>query len=188
MRVRILRRPVERVDGVALDHFRVGAVYDLRSEVACLLLAEGWAEIVADDDPPVFVRPPAAGRERPRRRVLVVDDDPEARGWAGSLLAEHGYDVMLATNGRDAIQRLRECCPDVIVLDLDMPVMDGWQFRVEQRFLIEKKRATVPVVLMTGLDDAPRAAASLRAAGLVTKPVDPEHLVKTVSAAIRRSA
>jgi CheY-like chemotaxis protein len=120
--------------------------------------------------------------------VLIVDDDPAVRRLAESLLTVHGYEVLMAADGRDAIRRLDEHCPDLIVLDLDMPVMDGWQFRTEQRFFSEKKRAAVPVLLMTGIDDAGRIAATLQAVGLVQKPIDPDDLLEAVSAAVAKTS
>lgn len=183
MRVRVLQHPTHSVDGATLDHFRVGGVYELATEIACLFLAEGWAEIVSDDDNAVFARPPSTVASAPPV-VLVVDDDADVRLLIEALLTAHGYDVLVAAHGRDAIQRLQDQCPDLIVLDLNMPVMDGWQFRTEQRFLSEKQRAAVPVLLMSGSDEAPGAAVTLRAVGLVKKPIDPDDLLEAVSAAV----
>src|SRR2546427_9887789 len=56
MRLRILTRPTGTIDGVSLDYFHVGRVYEVGSQVACVFLAEGWAELVSDDDSAVFVR------------------------------------------------------------------------------------------------------------------------------------
>src|SRR5438874_10733056 len=106
------------------------------------------------------------------------------RRFTESLLTAHGYHVIVAVHGRDAIQRLRERCPDLIVLDLNMPVMDGWTFRTEQRDLADRKRAAVPVLLMTGEDNAALFADTLQAAGVVKKPFDPVALLNAISAAI----
>ena len=105
-----------------------------------------------------------------------------------ALLSSQGYQVLTAADGREAIQQLRERCPDLIVLDLNMPVMDGWRFRTEQRLFPEAKRATVPVLLMSGEDDAVDAAVALHAIGLVKKPVDPDVLLDAVSAAVARAS
>lgn len=190
MRLRILTRPTGTIDGISLDHFRVGGVYELGSEVGCVFLTEGWAELVSDDDAAVFVRPPPPEIAHVEPLVLVVDDEPEVRQLTESLLTAHGYHVIVAGHGRDAIQRLREHCPDLIVLDLNMPVMDGWQFRTEQRYLTDKKRAAVPVLLLTGIDDAATHADTLQAVGVIKKPFDPDDLLDAVSAAIgsQRSA
>jgi CheY-like chemotaxis protein len=184
MRLRILTRPVGTIDGMSLDFFHVGSVYELGTQVACVFLAEGWAEIVSDKDVEVFVRPPPAHVAAMEPLVLVVDDDPAVRGLTESLLTAHGYHVMVASHGRQAIHRLHERCPDLIVLDLKMPVMDGWQFRTEQRYLTDTKRAAVPVLLMTGVEDAATHADTLRAVGVIKKPFDPDDLLDVVSAAI----
>jgi CheY-like chemotaxis protein len=184
MRLRIVARPGGSIDGVLLDHFHVGAVYEIGAQVACVFLAEGWAEIVSDGDVAACVRPPPRDIATVEPLVLVVDDEPAVRGLTASLLTAHGYHVVVAGHGRDAIQRLREQCPDLIVLDLNMPVMDGWQFRNEQRYLPDAKLAAVPVLLMTSVDDAAAHADTLRAVGFIRKPFDPDDLLDAVSAGI----
>ena len=184
MRLKILTRPTGSIDSISLDPFRVGGVYELGTQLACVFLAEGWAELVSDDDSTALVRPPPAEIGNVEPLLLVVDDDPELRRLTECLLCAHGYHVVVAANGNDAIQRLRERCPDLIVLDLNMPVMNGWEFRTEQGHLMDEQRAAVPVLLMTGLDDAAIQAQTLRAVGAIKKPFDPDDLLNAVSAAI----
>jgi CheY-like chemotaxis protein len=184
MRLKILRRPTGAIDGITLEYFHVGAVYEVGPEVASVFLVEGWAELVTEDDAAVFGRPPPPRATHIEGSVLVVDDEPDVRRLTESLLTAHGYHVMLAAHGRDAIRRLREQCPDLIVLDLSMPVMDGWQFRTEQCDLPDRKLAAVPVLLMTGADGAATHADALRAVGVVQKPFDPDDLLDAVSTAI----
>ena len=186
MRLRILIQPIGTLDGMALDRFRVGGTYELGTQVAGVFLAEGWAEVIGDDETPGRVRPPPA-LAHIRPLLLLVDDDAVMRQMTETLLTAHGYDVIAAVHGRDGIERLREQCPHLIVLDLDMPVMDGYQFRREQRYLADKTRAAVPVLLMTGENDAPSHADALQATGLIAKPFDPDDLLDAVSAAIKRS-
>jgi len=187
MRLRIHAQPTGTIDGVALDQFHVGDVYELGTQVACVFLVEGWAEFVEDDETSAGVRPPPDTVTHIGPRLLLVDDDPAMSRMTETLLTAHGYQVIVAAHGRDAIQRLCEQCPDLIVLDLNMPVMDGWQFRREQRYLPDKNRAAVPVLLMTGEHDAPGHAHALHAAGVIAKPFDPDDLLDAVSAAIERS-
>jgi CheY-like chemotaxis protein len=183
MRLRILTFPTGTIDGVSLDHFRVGGIYELGTQIACVFLAEGWAELVSENGSPLVVcSPPDIANVAPL--VLVVDDEPDILRLTESLLIAHGYHVLVAAHGRDGIQQLHDECPDLIVLDLNMPVMDGWQFRAEQRHLADKKRAAVPVLLMTAVDDAAIHANALRAIGVITKPFDPDELLDAVSAAI----
>ena len=91
------------------------------------------------------------------RRVLLVDDDSELRGSLCDLLRSDGYEVVAATNGSDALERLHQGpLPDLIVLDLVMPVKDGWQFRIEQKS--DPAISSIPVLAMSA-DDTPKAAA-----------------------------
>jgi CheY-like chemotaxis protein len=184
MRLRILPRPIGTVAGVILDDVRVGSVYELRNDIARVLLAEGWAEIPSLDDEGVAERPPPREISSSGPVVLVVDDEPAVQRLTRMLLTAHGYHVIVAGHGGEAIQQLREQRPDLIVLDLDMPVMDGGQFRSEQRYLTDRKLAAVPVLLMTGEDDAAIHADRLRAVGVIRKPFDPDDLLNAVSAAI----
>ena len=117
--------------------------------------------------------------------VLLVDDDPAIRRMIETLLTAHSYRVTVAAHGREAIERLREQCPDVIVLDLNMPVMDGWQFCRERRDLAGGG-ATAPVLLVTSEDDAPVHANALHAVDVIKKPFDPDDLLTAVSAAITK--
>jgi two-component system, OmpR family, alkaline phosphatase synthesis response regulator PhoP len=181
MHLRMLRRPVGLVDGLSLDQFRVGETYDLGANVGCLFLAEGWAELVSGDGTVIF------DRRTPEvvPLVLVVDDDADVRRLTETLLIAHGYHVILAAHGKDAMQRLRDHSPDLIVLDLNMPVMNGWDFRAAQRYLDDATRAAAPVLVLSAEDDAEAHAGNLGAVGVVKKPFDPDDLLHAVSAAIR---
>ena len=83
--------------------------------------------------------------------VLVVDDDSAVRRAVARFLRAEGIDVLEASNGAEGLTRLRSA-PDVaaILLDLRMPVMDGWTFRREQR--LDPAIAKIPVVIMSGAD------------------------------------
>ena len=61
-------------------------------------------------------------------RVLIVDDEPDIRATVSAMLEIEGYDVAEAANGADALQVFDELTPDVILLDMRMPVLDGWGF------------------------------------------------------------
>jgi CheY-like chemotaxis protein len=117
--------------------------------------------------------------------VLVVDDDPQVQHMAERLLTSDGYNVVTAPNGKDGLARLLEVWPDVIVLDLDMPVMDGWQFRAEQQRLANERLAAIPVILVTAEDHAVHHAARLRAVGVLKKPFDTERLLHVIRGALR---
>ena len=108
--------------------------------------------------------------------VLVVEDDEDVRDIIGTLLQECGYSVIVARNGEEALERLRSgpSRPCVILLDLWMPVMDGWQFREEQQK--DASLAAIPVVALSG-DGETRA---FDATAHLTKPIQFTPLVSTV--------
>jgi CheY-like chemotaxis protein len=114
---------------------------------------------------------------QPAARVLIVDDDPDLRRLLTLALAEEGYDVRAAPNGRAALDLLAAWRPRLIVLDLMMPELDGWAFRAEQ--LATPGAADVPVILLSAsLEVSPEG---LRPAAFVPKPFNLEQLLDTVN-------
>ena len=111
--------------------------------------------------------------------VFVVEDDPELREALTYLLEYHGYRVDGAANGREALDYLRrETAPCVILLDLMMPVMDGWEFREAQ--LGDPALASIPTVVVSAFSRRDEAAERIRANAFLAKPIDPEALLATV--------
>ncbi len=84
-------------------------------------------------------------------RILLVDDDSDLREALAELLADEGFQVAQAANGRDALESLEEQKADLIVLDYMMPVMSGPEFRAQQR--ARPSIATIPVVLLSAAKD-----------------------------------
>jgi hypothetical protein len=97
MRLRIIKSPTRPIAGVSLDRFRVGRTYDVRRQVACVALAEGWAEIMADGfDASATVGPPPFNEVASiKGLVLVVDDETFVRRLIAELLTAHGYHVVV---------------------------------------------------------------------------------------------
>jgi CheY-like chemotaxis protein len=121
----------------------------------------------------------ATASGRPAGVVLVVDDDPDIRDMIGQALELEGWEVVGAANGEEALRLAREGPrPDVILLDLMMPVMNGWEFIDEQRR--DESLATIPVVLISGDERLTEKAAKARVAGFLKKPMDLEVLLDTV--------
>jgi CheY-like chemotaxis protein len=166
---------------VAPVDFQIGGIIELGSQVAGVFLAEGWGK-------PVIVRMERhIGASTPQRLLLVVDDDAGTRMLLTELFNANGYAVVLAENGEEGLKQLLDYAPDVVVLDLQMPVMDGWRFRAEQKTLQNGRVATVPVVLLTGTGNAAKSAEALHAAGFIEKPFEPDLLLDAVLKALRMS-
>jgi CheY-like chemotaxis protein len=115
-----------------------------------------------------------------RPRVLLVDDYPDAREMYTEYLEFSGFDVVEAGNGMEALQRAVDSAPDIILMDLSLPVMDGWE--ATRRLKADKRTASIPVVALTGHALA-GISESVKRAGcdaFVTKPCLPEDLVKEI--------
>ena len=121
--------------------------------------------------------------ERPR--VLVVEDDGTIGEVLVDVLHDEGYEVRLGSNGREALRVLRDWLPDVIVLDLMMPVMDGGTFRAAQRRL-PGPAAGVPIIILTGAHEGRAQAANLAATAVLTKPFELDDLVRVVGRLCQR--
>ncbi|HZS90192.1 MAG TPA: response regulator transcription factor [Chloroflexota bacterium] len=112
-------------------------------------------------------------------RILVVDDDPHIRQMLAYALADEGYQVDEAADGRAALEMVSRRRPDVILLDMKMPGMDGWEFA---RLYRERHGHQIPIVVLTAAPDVARRAADIDAEGYVSKPFDLQVLLDRVSA------
>jgi DNA-binding response OmpR family regulator len=115
--------------------------------------------------------------------VLVVDDDLDSRTLLEMALSAAGYTVVSATNGVEALAVARRFHPSVILLDLMMPIMDGYAFRAAQ--LREAELAGIPVICVSGRHDALAAARELKTHDCVVKPFELDTIVERVDALIR---
>ena len=113
----------------------------------------------------------------PKSWVLIVDDVARNLQVVGTLLRNEGYQVMPALSGPQALERVQEQPPDLILLDLMMPTMDGERFRAEQ--LKRPGLKSIPVVILSARTDTPRLARRLDCPYL-TKPFEVGALLDTV--------
>ena len=116
--------------------------------------------------------------------VLIVEDDRDTREMLGRFLELEGFEVQTAANGELALQVLQDERPSVIILDLMMPVMNGWQFRVAQQS--DPNLSHIPVVVVTAAgvrEDIP----AINADGWLSKPVDFDRLLATIAPLCERT-
>ena len=109
--------------------------------------------------------------------VLVVDDDADIRELLVGMLTDEGYTAESAPNGRDALAILDRWRADAIVLDLMMPVMDGWTF-VER---LRERGREIPIVIISAAGELGRHAARLGVTEIVEKPFDIETLLPRIA-------
>ena len=112
--------------------------------------------------------------------VLVIEDHDDTRAMVAALLTAEGFTVVTAENGQRGLEQLMEVRPCLILLDLMMPIMTGWEFRRAQLSLADSKLAAVPVLLLTAVPEAERVAEQLDAVDLIPKPVDFDQLIDCV--------
>lgn len=111
------------------------------------------------------------------RPVLVVDDEQEIRLLLRDFLTDEGYEVVTAPNGKDALGVAESMEPAVILLDMSMPIMDGWAFARAYRMLT---RNPAPIVVLTAGGLAAERAAEVEAASFLAKPFDIDELLAVV--------
>jgi len=117
-------------------------------------------------------------------RVLLVEDEDTIGQVVADALMLEGYDVRRARHGREAIEILRNWLPRLILLDLMMPVMDGWAFRAAQRQL-GGGAAEVPVIVLSGAREARARADELGAVEALSKPFDLNQVIAAVGRRIQ---
>ena len=114
-------------------------------------------------------------------KVLVVDDDQEMRDSLGNLLEGEGYEVILGSNGEEAIELAEKENPQVILLDFEMPGIDG--IEACKRLKSGEKTASIPIIMITAYKNKKPDAIEAGADDFVNKPFDPTELsirIKTI--------
>ena len=118
-----------------------------------------------------------AGPAGHRACVLIVEDDDDVREFMQLLVSFAGYDTMTARDGQDALVKMRERRPCLVLLDLQMPRMDGWEFRARQ--MQDLSLSDIPVVCVTAFFDPAQVTRQL---GLrcISKPADFPTIINAV--------
>jgi two-component system, chemotaxis family, chemotaxis protein CheY len=119
--------------------------------------------------------------------VLVVDDDPDILEALSEILEAEGFEIRRARNGKEALERLEPDAPQLILLDLMMPVMDGWEFaqRMRQR---PPEIARIPIIVLSADRNVGSKAADLGAVGHLAKPFELNDLLELVRRSLEPAA
>jgi len=125
--------------------------------------------------------------EEKKAKILVVDDEPDMVEMLKMMLENASYDVVAAYDGKEGIEKAREEKPDVIVLDLMMPEMDGFEACKEMKN--DPELADIPILVLTAISQhfshtryAKSLGLGLESDDYVDKPVDPNVLLKRIAA------
>lgn len=111
--------------------------------------------------------------------VLIADDNPDTRLICKTILEDRGFAVLQAVDGREAVDLARSHRPDLIFMDLMMPVMDGWEAKAELREDEEDVRS-IPVVAVTAYEPERKVIREAGFCALLTKPLTPTEVVRAV--------
>jgi len=123
-----------------------------------------------------LTKSPFPTEEKPK--VLLIDDDQEIRKIIGEVLAISGYETIQAASGQQGLDLAKKTRPDVILLDVMMPGMDGWT--VLTKLQNDSTLTDIPVIMLSAVNDADMAL-SLGAATVILKPIDAERLTAEIA-------
>jgi DNA-binding response OmpR family regulator len=119
---------------------------------------------------------PSLGSRRPGKRILLVDDDPTVRDSLNDVLMAEGYAVIPAENGQQALDLAKKLPVDLVLLDLNMPIKNGWD--TFERFTAD--HPLIPIIIVTARPNQLFTALSAGAGALLEKPMDIPTLLRTM--------
>src|ERR1035438_2340125 len=119
-----------------------------------------------------------------QEEILVVDDTPASLRLATELLTQHGYRVRPAADGALALKSVAAKAPDLILLDVSMPGMDGYE--VCRRLKADEKSSRIPIIFISAFGDTRQKVAGFEAGGIdyITKPFEAEEMLARVSSSL----
>lgn len=120
----------------------------------------------------------------PRPLVLIVEDDPDLRTLLASLVGMLDVDTVTAEHGLAALDAMDRRTPDLVILDMKMPVMDGWAYCDQ---LARRPGPRPPILVVTAAADVAARAATVGAEAWLEKPFEPEELLAVVERLVLRT-
>jgi DNA-binding response OmpR family regulator len=127
---------------------------------------------------------PSPGSSRPGKRILLVDDDPTVRDSLNDVLLAEGYVVIPAENGQQALDLANQSAVDLVLLDLNMPVKNGWD--TFERLTSE--HPLIPIIIITARPNQLFTALSAGAGALLEKPMDIPTLLRAMAELLAETA
>jgi CheY-like chemotaxis protein len=119
-------------------------------------------------------------RQEMKKRILVIDDAPDIRDLLQTVLEQEGYEVITAPDGRSALKQIMRTEPDLILLDLFMPIMNGYEF-IEQLRQRDQHNRSIPIMLLTAHKLSQQEFERLGVVSYLQKPFRQKELLKKIS-------
>jgi CheY-like chemotaxis protein len=160
---------------------------DMKPPRACITAAAPGASTDSPGPSTPLRKPvarPSPGTRRAGKRVLLVDDDPTVRDSLHDLLAGEGYSIIPAANGRQALELANTVSVDLVLLDLNMPVKNGWE-TFEQ---LTREHPLIPIIIVTARPNQLFTAIAAGAGALLEKPMDIPTLIQTMQTLLAEPA
>lgn len=117
------------------------------------------------------------------KKILIIEDDPSIREILTDLLEIEGYSVLSGANGLEGLHSLQRSIPDLILMDILMPVMDGYAFRRE--LLKDDNLKAIPVIAMSAQSQALEKLMTHQLSNFINKPIKLNHLLQSIKTVIR---
>jgi DNA-binding response OmpR family regulator len=119
-----------------------------------------------------------------RPKILVVDDEDRSLRLLEAMLAPEGYEVVLAQSGEEGLEKIRDACPDIVLLDIMMPGMNGYEV-----LRILRQQSNIPVIMLTAKSEviSVRDSLALGADDYIRKPFRKGELLARIQAKLRRA-
>ena len=121
---------------------------------------------------------------KPKPKILLIDDDVDLVAVMKGTLESKSYDVLVAYNGKEGLEKAKKDKPDLILLDIMMPVMDGFNFA--EQFGKEPSLAKIPVLALTSFSDSLGQPFPFQVAEYLRKPLKPKELITKVEEHLKR--
>jgi DNA-binding response OmpR family regulator len=118
-----------------------------------------------------------------KKRILIVDDDASVRKALGKVLEDEGYNIMLAADGREALEQFESEPVDLLLLDIGLPIRNGWD--TFER--ITSQAPAFPIIIITGKANQHDMAVAAGVGALIEKPLDVSQLLKTIQELLAES-
>ncbi len=139
-----------------------------------------------DNNELIMDKPSLGDNPQIKRKILLVDDEPDMLVVSGALLESYGYEIFLAKTGLEALETIKRVVPDLIILDLMIPEVDGYQICGILKH--DKRYLGIPIIILSARfsEQDQKTAKLLKADAYITKPFEPNTLLTEISALLNK--